>query len=109
MNNMNTDNKKMAHFILAQKRVEQIRDFYTHLITYCTVNLLFLAFWFFLETSMPETFWRPAFIMMAGIAGLAVLAHGLYVFGAKYILPKSWEEKKLKELINKQNQHNKYQ
>lgn len=106
---MKPDNKKTAHFILAQKRVEQLRDFYTHLITYCTVNLLFLMFWFFLETSMPETFWRPAFIMMAGVAGLAVLAHGLFVFGAKYILSKSWEEKKLKELINKQNQHNKYE
>jgi hypothetical protein len=38
-----------------------------------------------------------------------VLAHAIIVFGAKYILPKGWEEKKIKELMKKDNQQTKYE
>jgi len=93
---------------MAQKRMEKIRDFYMHLATYCTVNILFFAFWIF-DSFMPETFWKPAFIMMAGVAGLVVLAHGLLVFGAKFILPKGWEERELKKLMDKEKNTRRYE
>lgn len=100
---MEDELKKKVHFIVAQKRVEQIKGFYGHLIIYCTVNILFLVFWYF-DSFMPKTFWKPAFIMMVGVAGFVVLAHALLVFGSKYILPKGWEERKLKELMKKEKQ-----
>lgn len=105
---MENDLRKKAHFVMAQKRMEKIRDFYMHLATYCTVNILFFAFWMF-DSFMPKTFWKPAFIMMAGVAGLAVLAHGLLVFGAKFILPKGWEEKELKKLMDKEKSTRRYE
>lgn len=105
---MENDVKKRVHFLMAQKRVEQLRDFYTHLIIYCTVNILFFAFWYF-DSFMPETFWEPAFLIMIGGAGIAVAAHGIFVFGAKYILPKEWEEKQFKKLMGKEKKHNKYE
>lgn len=108
MDSMENELRKKLLLVMAQKRVEQIKDFYTHLMTYCTVNILFLIFWFF-GSFMPETFWKPAFICMVGIAGFAVLAHGIFVFGAKYVLPKGWEEKQFKKLMNKEKQQNKYE
>jgi hypothetical protein len=108
MNSMENDLRRKAHFYMAQKRMEQIRDFYMHLVIYCTVNILFFIFWL-LDSGMPKTFWRPAFIMMAGAAGLVVLAHALLVFGAIYILPKDWEEKELRKLMDKEKQITKYE
>lgn len=103
LSEMENDLKRKVYFIMAQKRMERIRDFYMHLTIYITVNVLFVIFWYF-DSFMPETFWEPAFFMMIGAAGFAVLAHALLVFGAKYILPKSWEDKQYQKLLNKENQ-----
>ena len=101
---MENELRKKVHFVMAQKRVEQLRNFYGHFIIYCTVNILFLIFWYF-DSYMPKTFWEPAFYAMVGGAGFVVLAHGLLVFGSKYILPKGWEERKLKELMKAEKKH----
>lgn len=82
------------------KRVESIKGFYMHLAIYLTVNILFFIFWC-VDSWMPKTFWKPSFFIMIVIAGSAVLAHGLFVFGAKYILPKDWEEKQIKKIMSK--------
>lgn len=105
---METQVKKKAHFLMAQKRMEQIRDFYMHLVIYCTVNILFFIFWLF-DPGMPKTFWKPAFIMMVVVAGFAVLAHGLLVFGPKYLLSKDWEEREMKKLMDKEQKKSKYE
>ena len=91
------DNRQIDN---AQKKVECIKSFYMHLAIYLTVNILFFIFWC-IDSWMPKTFWKPAFFIMIVVAGSAVLAHGLFVFGAKYILPKDWEEKQIKKLMSK--------
>lgn len=94
------DTYKQQELDRVSKRVECIKSFYMHLAVYLTVNILFFIFWCF-DTWMPKTFWRPAFFIMVVIAGIALLAHGLFVFGAKYILPKGWEERMMKKIMSK--------
>ncbi len=86
------DNKKYEK---AKKRVEEIRSFYSHLFVYIVVNVgLFLLN---IITS-PRSLWFYWVVIGWGI-GLAI--HALNIFGTERILGKDGEEKKIKELMEK--------
>jgi len=86
------ENKK---YDKAKKRVEEIRSFYSHLFVYVVVNVgLFLLN---IITS-PRSLWFYWVLIGWGI-GLAI--HALNIFGTEKILGKDWEEKKIKELMEK--------
>ncbi|EDM44678.1 hypothetical protein SCB49_13940 [unidentified eubacterium SCB49] len=93
----------------AQKRVKDIKGFYTHSTIFIFVNLLVLAantnFFtaFYLE---DYGFWR--YFATPVFWGVGLLIHGLLVFMPSLNFIKKWEERKIKELINKDSTHNKY-
>lgn len=83
----------------AKKRVEDIKGFYVHLLVYIAVNLgIFLIN---LLTS-PGVWWFKWALIGWGM-GLA--AHGLSVFVFSSIMSKDWEEKKIKELMEKNKEN----
>jgi hypothetical protein len=80
----------------AKKRVEELKSFYSHLFVYLAVNAgLFLLN---IITS-PRHLWFYWPLIGWGI-GLAI--HGLSVFGTQNLLGKDWEEKKIKEILEKE-------
>ncbi len=89
----NKIDKESLAYERAYKRVKEIKGFYGNLISYCLVIplLIFIN----LKTS-PEYhwFWWP----MLGW-GIGVISHGLQVFG----IGKNWEDRKIKELMEKDN------
>lgn len=79
----------------AKERVEEIRGFYVHLFVYIIVNFgLFMiniitapgAFWFY----WPLIGW-----------GIGLFIHGFSVFGTQSLFGRDWEEKKIKEIMEK--------
>ncbi len=87
--------KEQESYERAKKRVEELRSFYTHLFVYLAVNAgLFLLN---ILTS-PRHLWFYWPLIGWGI-GLAI--HGLSVFGTEKMLGKDWEERKIKELMDK--------
>jgi len=82
----------------AKKRVEELKGFYGNLTAYCTV-IPILAFINFTTDSRFLWFFFP----MLGW-GMGLTFHGLSVFGYS----KSWEEKKINEIMNKETQTNQY-
>ncbi|TKJ42284.1 histidine kinase [candidate division LCP-89 bacterium B3_LCP] len=79
----------------ARKRVEEIKGFYTHLLVYVLVNIFLVLFnWF----SSPGHWWFQWPLIGWGI-GLAV--HWLSIFGLGSFLGKEWEERKIKEIVEK--------
>jgi len=100
---MERDYHEKELYKMAQKRFKEIRDFYIHLIAYIVVNVFILVinsnilsggnininFGIF---SLPF-FW-----------GIGVAAHCASVFGPNLILGKKWEEKKIKEILDKEKQ-----
>ena len=79
----------------AKERVEELKSFYIHLFVYIIVNIgLFLlnvltsrdSLWFY----WPLLGW-----------GIGILAHAFSVFGLRGILGKEWEERKIKEIMEK--------
>ena len=80
----------------AQKRVEEIKQFYQHLTVYLLCNPIVIAV--NLMTS-PEYlyFWWS----LLGW-GMAVVLHGLKVFNFGLFFSKEWEDRKLKEFMEKE-------
>lgn len=84
-------------YLKAHRRVKEIKEFYSNLISYCIVMpfIIFInyyTYWGF------QWFWFPLFGW-----GLGVVIHGFTVFG----YGTSWEEKKIREIMEKEKQNNK--
>ena len=77
----------------AKDRVEEIKGFYFHLITYIVINAVLVVI--NLLTS-PEYLW---FIWPIIGWGVGLVIHAFSVFGN--FLGKSWEERKIKEIMEK--------
>lgn len=85
-----------ARYQKAKERVEEIKGFYIHLITYILVNAVLVVI--NLLTS-PEYYW---FIWPLMGWGVGLIIHAISVFGG--LLGKSWEERKIKEIMDKDEQ-----
>ncbi len=77
----------------AKDRVEAIKGFYGNLTAYCIV-IPFLVWLNFRSTSFP---WA---IFPALGWGFGLLMHGIEAYGYNPLWGKSWEEKKIKELMD---------
>ena len=98
---METNYVEEERYFQAKKRVKEIREFYEHLTVYIlcnpiviVVNLMtspeFLYFWFSLLG------W-----------GIAIVLHGLKAYGYAPFFDKKWEERKVKEFMEKEEQSKK--
>ncbi|UCD19140.1 MAG: 2TM domain-containing protein [candidate division WOR-3 bacterium] len=93
---MKGQKKKQERYDSAKKRVEELKSFYSHLSVYLAVN----AGLFLLDIlTSPEDLWFYWPLIGWGI-GLSI--HWLSVFGMQKILGKDWEERKLRELMDKE-------
>ncbi|HAR63556.1 MAG: histidine kinase [Candidatus Margulisiibacteriota bacterium] len=82
----------------AQARVRQLREFYSHMATYIVVNLgLFLIN----IITAPHDIW---FYWVVIGWGIGLISHAFRVFGISGIFGPEWEEKKIKELMEKDKQ-----
>jgi hypothetical protein len=80
----------------ARERVQEIRGFYIHLMVYVIVN--FGIFLFNMLVSRQELwFYWP---LMGWGVGLGF--HALFVFGPGRILGPEWEERKIQEILRKE-------
>lgn len=97
METKNIYNENMA-YVRAKEKVEKIKGFYSNLVSYCCVIplLIFIN----LKTS-PHFYWF--WFPMLGW-GLGLTFHALETFG----YGKSWEEKKIQEILNKENNNKKW-
>ncbi|QED37503.1 2TM domain-containing protein [Antarcticibacterium arcticum] len=84
----------------AQKRVKDIKGFYVHLIVYLFVNVfLILANTEF--TKFGNWNLEMSNFYTALFWGIGLAAHWAGVFGPGLFLGKNWEERKIKELMEK--------
>ncbi|GAB0154842.1 histidine kinase [Chryseobacterium sp. Alg-005] len=90
--NVRSDNSNEA-YEKAQKRVKEIKSFYSNLISYCII-IPFLAI--INLTTSPKNIWF--YFPMLGW-GIGLVAHGMSVFA----IGKNWEDKKIREILEKQN------
>ncbi|WP_420400136.1 2TM domain-containing protein [Flagellimonas sp.] len=83
-------------YIKAKERVKAIKDFYSNLTAYCIV----IPFLWWLNFRTTDFLW--AFFPTLGW-GFGLLMHGMEAFGTNPLWGKRWEERKIRELMEKED------
>ncbi|QKJ64413.1 2TM domain-containing protein [Flavobacterium sp. M31R6] len=95
--NFNPDTR----YELAYKRVKRIKGFYIHLLVYVLVNAFIIVSSFNRSVLGSEVFFRWETFSTALFWGIGLVAHGMSVFGRDLFFGADWEERKIKEFMDK--------
>ncbi len=95
---MNTEHYENNRYVKAVERVEKIKEFYQNLVSYVII-IPFLIYINLRWSPGFHWFWFPVFGW-----GLGLTIHALEAYNYNIFLGKNWEEKKIKELMEKENQ-----
>lgn len=88
-------------YLEAKKRVKKLKGFYSHLTIYILVNL-FIVFINIQDLKPGESYFQYKNFITLFFWGIGLLAHGMSVFVPQFVLGRNWEERKIKELMNKE-------
>ena len=102
--NDHNDFRKEEAYIRAKKRVDSLKGFYWHLAVYVVVNLFLIIL---IGSSVGYDNFGP--YATAFFWGIGLAFHFLGVFGPDYIFGRDWEEQKIREYMEKdQNEFNRF-
>ena len=102
---------KEQQYLNAKKRIKEIKDFYSHFLVYLIINIFISCIIVFGLTysgnsSFSESFTNFGVYSTWLFWGIGVFFHWISVFGLKNLYGSAWEEKKIKELIEKDYERN---
>ena len=87
---------------MAYKRVKRIKGFYIHALVYVLVNAFIIISSANRMSSISNGLLNWDTYSTAIFWGIGLLAHGVSVFGRNIFFGQNWEEKKIKELMEKE-------
>lgn len=90
------DEEERTRYLQARRRVKEIRGFYIHLLVYLGVNIFILVARLVKDKDMD---WGDVNVPI--LWGIVILIHAGSVFIPNMIFGNDWEEKKIRELMNK--------
>lgn len=96
----NLTDMERQKFEKAKKRVKSISGFYKHFMVYILVNLFLISLKYF-NLNSNENFFTFSTFSTAFFWGIGVAFHALSVFGTGIFLGNDWEEKKIREIMEK--------
>jgi len=88
--------KEQLRYTRAKERVAEIRGFYVHVLVYA-IAMSAMAYVNYITTEFPWVIFP-----LAGW-GLGLLSHGVRVYNLLPFFGKQWEERKIRELMDKDN------
>jgi hypothetical protein len=89
----------------ARKKIEKIKGFYKHLIAYVLVNA-FLLIKTYSNLDPGEAFFTWHNFSVMGWWGLGLASHAYGTFGPSLMFGSKWEDRKIQEYMNRQNEKN---
>lgn len=92
-------NNEEERYRRVKARVNELKDFYQHLAAYVTVNLFLLL----IDVVTGGGWW---FQFVAFFWGLGVIVHGIEVFGTNGLFDQNWEERKIREVMEREKRKN---
>ena len=94
--------QKEEAYLRAKKRLEKIVGFYWHLAIYVIINLFLIIL---IGTKRDDgEFWDFGTFATAFFWGIGLAFHFFGVFGPNFLFGKNWEERKIKEFMDKDNE-----
>lgn len=88
-------------YLRAKKKLDNLKGFYWHLASYIVVNIFLII----LIGVNSGSFWHFGTFATAIFWGIGLLFHFLGVFGPDFIFGKSWEDRKIKEIMDKEKRN----
>lgn len=106
---MENDSYRRLQILKAEEKVKEIKGFYFHLFIYLIVNLAWVIVLLVMGEMSSYTkygFWGMGYgqLSMVFFWGIGLLIHWLLVFIKNISISKNWEERKIKELLEKDKQ-----
>ncbi len=103
MENINQDDIRYKE---AERRVKKIKNFYVFVFIYLAVNCFILLI-NCKELKPHETIWQLKYFTLPLFWGIAVVVYGFRVFVPGFIFGNNWEEKKIREFMEKESNNRK--
>ena len=105
MERLDNSNIEGQKYVRAKKRVEDIKSFYKHLTLYLIVNFIFIGRRIYKDIFYGDSIFE-AFTDLSNYNfffwwGVVLIFHAIGTFGIPNLFSKDWEERKIKELMNK--------
>ncbi|WP_298534585.1 2TM domain-containing protein [uncultured Algibacter sp.] len=102
----NKSYQKEDAYLRAEKRVKELKGFYWHAFWYGVVNIFIIGMIVFNGGS----FWNFGTFATPIFWGIGLGIHALCIFGKNLVLGKSWEDRKIREYMEKDGRESrKYQ
>ncbi len=101
LNNSFSANLEEIRYQEAARKVKRIKGFYTHTLVYVMVNIMIIII-NIQNLGEGESYFQFQNFFTAFFWGIGLVAHGLSVFLPGMILGNNWEERKIKELMEKE-------
>jgi pilus assembly protein TadC len=99
----NFDHEQIKHdqaYARAKKKLKKLLGFYRHLTVYILVNI-FLIILITVNRDDNEGFWDFRTFSTAIFWGIGLMFHFFGVFAPDFLFGKNWEERKMKEYMDK--------
>jgi len=88
----------------AKKRVKRIKGFYSHALVYIVINIMIIII-NVQDLEPGESYFQYKNFFTLFFWGIGLAVHGLSVFLPDFILGQNWEEKKIKEIMERDKKH----
>lgn len=89
-------------YLRAQKRLQEIKGFYTHLFIYLVINSAITIYKVVKSIMGIEEFWDFGIFAIWFFWGLGLLYHASEVYSFNPFFGKVWEERQLKKFLEKE-------
>ena len=89
-------------YTMAYKRVKRIKGFYIHAMVFVLINTLIVYGNYYGNLNNNHDFWSWKTFSTAFFWGIGLTAHGLSVFSRSIFFGQNWENKKIKEFMDKE-------
>ncbi|TPN85454.1 2TM domain-containing protein [Aquimarina algicola] len=97
------DLEQQHRYEKAKKRVENEKGFYTHLTVYIVINIILLITNADIIDDGLKNLGSWHLYITPTLWGIGLFFHGFSVFGKYKIFSRKWEERKIKELMDRDN------
>ena len=98
--------KREEAYIRAEKRLKELKGLYWHAFWYVAVNIFIIVL---IASNTNGDIWNFGTFSTPIFWGLGLAFHALAVFGKNLFFSKSWEERKIKEYLDKEDDNFKFQ
>ncbi len=97
------NHRKEQAYVRAKKRVKELKGFYWHAFWYVVVNIFIITM--VAINSNNNDFWHFGTFTTAFFWGIGLGFHALSIFGKNTLFSKHWEERKIKEYMDKEERN----